>query len=65
VVAFNTSYENQGVGLASVSEASIGYADNVLWGNNGGDQNPQVSTDVGATALELGNNLCGVDMTCP
>lgn len=41
-------------------DPSVGYAGNVLHGNNGGNVNPQVSSGV-----EIGTNLCGGATTCP
>jgi hypothetical protein len=37
-----------------------GYRSNVLTGNNGGDANAQVSG-----GLQLGPNVCGIDLVCP
>jgi hypothetical protein len=38
----------------------VGYRSNVFTGNNGGDANAQVSG-----GLQLGPNVCGVDLVCP
>jgi hypothetical protein len=38
----------------------VGYSNNIIDLNNGGNFNPQVSS-----AVEIGTNVCGGDTTCP
>ena len=61
----NTVGGNTGFGLNLGTSAGTpsGYANNVLTGNNGGDDapmNPQVSGGV-----QFGTNMCGTDTMCP
>jgi len=49
---------NGGFGLALIGPG--GYRSNVFTGNNGGDANVQVSG-----GLQLGSNVCGLDLVCP
>jgi hypothetical protein len=55
----NTARDNTGVGLEMFA-ADVGYAQNVLTGNNGGTGNPQVNGGV-----QLGTNFCDTNTTCP
>ena len=41
-------------------DATSAYKDNYFDGNNGGNENPQVSG-----GIEIGTNICGGDTTCP
>jgi hypothetical protein len=56
----NTANINGGVGL-EINPGGIGYVNNVLNGNNGGDANPQVE----GGGVEMGQNVCGGDTNCP
>lgn len=61
VVRRNVLISNGGFGIASFSAPETGYADNLLLYNNGGNAQPQVSSD----GTQLGTNVCGTDTTCP
>ena len=50
--------DNGGVGLTG--SIGTGYGKNVFTENNGGSANPQVSGGV-----DLGDNVCGTNTTCP
>ncbi len=54
----NTARDNTGLGFQL--GPNVGYAQNVLVGNNGGTGNPQLS---GGT--EIGTNFCDTNTTCP
>ena len=54
----NTIMDNAGVGLTG--SIGTGYRKNVFVENNGGSANPQVSGGV-----DLGDNVCGTNTTCP
>ncbi len=54
----NTVMDNGGLGLTG--SIATGYGKNVFTENNGGSANPQVSGGV-----DLGDNVCGFDTTCP
>lgn len=58
----NTVTLNADFGLAATSGATVGYAENTFFGNNGGGGNPQVD---GANAIQIGTNLCQSNTTCP
>jgi parallel beta-helix repeat protein len=58
LVRDNTIAENGDYGLRLTT--SSGYVGNAIYGNNGGDANPQVSS-----GRQLGGNLCGPDASCP
>jgi hypothetical protein len=57
----NTLRHNTGLGLNLNASfpSSVGYSSNVLTGNNGGNQNPQV-----AGGIPMGSNVCGTAL-CP
>ena len=54
----NTVMDNGAVGLTG--SIGTGYGKNVFTENNGGSANPQVSGGV-----DLGDNVCGTNTTCP
>jgi hypothetical protein len=58
VVTGNAAFSNTGFGLDL--GVSVGYSNNVLLSNNGGDSNAQV-----AFGIQMGTNICGGDTTCP
>ena len=53
----NTVSDNKGFGLLMVT--NVGFVNNVLNGNNGGNANPQLSG-----GIKLGSNICG-GVLCP
>lgn len=58
-VTGNVVTNNRQFGLEDSSGVS-GYANNQFDGNNGGNENPQVSG-----GIETGTNICGGNGTCP
>jgi hypothetical protein len=57
----NTITGNKDLGILSTSAARVGYGNNVINDNNGGNANPQVTAGMN----QIGTNVCGADTTCP
>jgi hypothetical protein len=57
----NAIASNGNLGAAlNYSGSTAGFGGNQLWDNNGGNANPQM-----AGGVSIGNNVCGLDTTCP